>query len=402
MAKSTYFFGQSVFGQLIDLINPGIISQAVRRTDADRHYKRFFLHDHLVTMLFGVTAHCTSLREICGAMMGLCGKLAHFGMERVPRRSTLADANEKRSSEVFAQIYYGLLNELRPTLSDSRSFRVKGKKIVAIDSTTIALFKDILKAAGRRPLSGKVKGGIKVHTELVLEERVPQLIWYSAGASNDVTFVQNREFKKENIYVFDRGYIDYEFYETLNQQEVCFVTRLKDNASYESIQEYDIEGDAPDALLKDERIELPIRKNGHIVRTVTLRRIAWWDENTKRHFIFLSNMFDVKPETIAGIYKQRWQVESLFKQLKQNFPLKYFLGDNENAITIQIWCALIANLLMTVIQEQLKRQTAFSFIASFIRVNLINYIHLIRFLNNPEKDWSNEIKSDMQQSLFSP
>jgi transposase len=279
---------------------------------------------------------------------------------------------------------------------------VDGKKIVAIDSTTIALFKDILKAAGRRPVSGKIKGGIKVHTELVLDERVPQLIWYSAGASNDVTFVQKREFKKENIYVFDRGYIDYEFYESLNQQDVSFVTRLKDNASYESIQEYDIQEDAPDALLKDERIELPIRKNGHIVRTVTLRRIAWWDESSKRHFIFLSNMFDVQAETIAGIYRQRWQVELLFKQLKQNFPLKYFLGDNENAITIQIWCTLIANLLMTVIQKQLKRSTAFSFIASFIRVNLINYIHLIRFLNNPEKDWSNEIKPDMQQSLFSP
>ena len=402
MAKSTYFFGQSVFGQLIDLIDPNIISRATRKTEADRHYKRFFVHDHLITMLFGVTAHCTSLREICGAMMGLRGKLEHFGMGRIPRRSTLSDANAHRDAEVFAHIYYGLLNEYRLNLSDSRSFTVKGKKIVAIDSTTIALFKDILKAAGKRPVSGQIKGGIKVHTELVLDERVPQLIWYSAGASNDVSFVQNRKFRKENIYVFDRGYIDYEFYEALNHQEVGFVTRLKDNASYKSVHEYDIDDGAPDSLLKDEKIELPIRKNGHIIRTVALRRIAWWDDKSQRYFIFLTNMFDVQPETIAGIYKQRWQIELLFKQLKQNFPLKYFLGDNENAITTQIWCALIANLLMSVIQEQLKRKTAFSFIASFVRVNLINYIHLIRFLNDPEKDWSNEIKADMQQSLFSP
>jgi hypothetical protein len=401
MAKSTHFFGQSVFGQLIELINPNIISQAIRRTSADRYYKRFFVHDHLVTMLFGVMAHCTSLREICGGMMGLCGKLRHFGMQRVPRRSTLSDANAKRHSDVFAQIYYGLLNEYRSFLSDSRSFSVKGKKIVAIDSTTITLFKDILKAVGRPAPSGKNKGGIKVHTELVLEERVPQVIWYSAGASSDLAFVQSRKLKKENIYVFDRGYIDYKFYELLNQQEIGFVTRLNDNASFESIQEYDIENDAPDAVLKDERINLPIRKKGKILRTVMLRRIAWWDESSKRYFIFLSNMFDVQPETIAGIYKQRWQVELLFKQLKQNFPLKYFLGDNENAITIQIWCALISNLLMTVIQEQLKRKTAFSFIASFIRVNLINYIHLIRFLNNPEKDWTSEYKPEMQPDLFS-
>lgn len=401
MAKSTHFFGQSVFGQLIELINPNIISQAIRRTSADRHYKRFFVHDHLVTMLFGVMAHCTSLREICGAMMGLCGKLTHFGMHRAPRRSTLSDANAKRHSDVFAQIYYGLLTEYRSFLSDSRSFSVQGKKIVAIDSTTITLFKDILKAVGRPAPSGKNKGGIKVHTELVLEERVPHVIWYSAGASSDLAFVHSRKLKKENIYVFDRGYIDYKFYELLNQQEIGFVTRLNDNASFESIQEYDIENDAPDALLKDERINLPIRKKGKVVRTVMLRRIAWWDESSKRYLIFLSNMFDVQPQTIAGIYKQRWQVELLFKQLKQNFPLKYFLGDNENAITIQIWCALISNLLMTVIQEQLKRKTAFSFIASFIRVNLINYIHLIRFLNNPEKDWTNEYKPEMPPDLFS-
>lgn len=401
MPKSTYFFGQSVFGQLIDLIDPGILAQAIRKTDSNRYYKKFHTSDHLITMLFGVVAHCTSLREICGALMGMRGKLEHFGMKEVPRKSTLSDANRNRSADVFAHFYYGLLNLYRPILSDSQSFRIKGKKIVAIDSTTIALFKDILKAVGRRPVSGQSKGGIKVHAELILEERVPQLIWYSPGANNDVTFVQNREFKKENVYVFDRGYIDYQFYETLNRQEVGFVTRQKDNATYQSIEEFDIPDEAPDALLRDERIELPIRKNGHIIRTVPLRRIAWWDESTKQRFTFLTNMYDLRSESVADIYKQRWQIELLFKQLKQNFPLKYFLGDNENAITIQIWCVLIANLLFTVIQKQLKRKTAFSGIASFIRVNLINYIHIIRFLNDPEKDWTKEIPPNFQTSFFS-
>jgi hypothetical protein len=351
-------------------------------------------------MLFGVTAHCTSLREICGAMLGLHGKLEHFGMARVPRRSTLSDANANRGAEVFGKIYYGLLGHFQLRLSDSGSFSVKGKKIVAIDSTTIALFKNILKAAGRRPASGQSKGGIKVHTELVLEERVPRLIWYSASANSDLAFVQNRKFEKENIYVFDRGYVDHKFYEGLTSQEVSFVTRLKENAVYESIQEHEPNEETPDAVLKDERIELPIRKNGEIIRTITLRRVALWDEQSQRHFIFLTNMFDIEAETIGGIYKQRWQIELLFRQLKQNFPLKYFLGDNENAITIQIWCVLIVNLLMTVIQQQLKRKTAFSFIASFVRVNLINYIHLIKFLNDPERDWCTEINQNLQQSLF--
>jgi hypothetical protein len=400
MAKSTYFFGQSVFGQLIDLIDPTVISQALRRTKADRYYKRFQTWDHLVSMLFGVLAHCTSLREICGAMMGLKGKLEHFGLQRVPHRSTLSDANKKRTSEVFELIYYGLVNRYRTVLSDSRFSLVEGKKLVVIDSTTISLFKDILKCLGRKPSSGKSKGGIKVHAEMVLEEQLPRLIWYGPSASNDVTSVQKKDFCKENIYIFDRGYIDYSFYERLNNSQVGFVTRLKDYATYLPQEEFDIDDDAPDALLKDERIELPIYEKKRVIRTISLRRIVWWDDKNQRRFTFLTNLFTLKAEQIALIYKQRWQIELLFKQLKQNFPLKYFLGDNENAISIQIWCALIANLLLTVIKKQLSRKTAFSCIASYVRVNLINYIHLIRFLNNPEKDWTTEIINHKQQSLF--
>src|SRR6186713_2961463 len=204
MPKSSHFFGQSVFGQLIDLIDPGVVSHALKQTGADRYYKRFQTKDHLVSMLFGVLAHCTSLREICGAMMGLKGKLEHFGLERVPRRSTLSDANRRRSSEVFAFIYYGLVNRYRSVLSDSRFNIIEGKKLAVIDSTTIALFKDILKSSGKRPQTGKSKGGIKVHTEMVLEEQLPRLIWYTASAKNDLTFVQQRDFHRENIYIFDR------------------------------------------------------------------------------------------------------------------------------------------------------------------------------------------------------
>ena len=401
MAKSTHFFGQSVFGQLIDLIDPTVISRALRQIHSDRYYKRFQTWDHLVSMLFGVLAHCTSLREICGAMMGLKGKLEHFGLQRVPHRSTLSDANRKRTSEVFGLIYYGLVTRYRSVLSDSRFALIEGKKLVVIDSTTISLFKDILKCLGRKPASGKSKGGIKVHAEMVLEEQLPRLIWYGPSASNDVTSVQKKDFCKENIYIFDRGYIDYSFYERLNNNQVGFVTRLKDYAAYLPQEEFDIEESAPDALLKDQRIELPIYEKKRAIRTVSLRRIVWWDEKSQRRFTFLTNLFALKAEQVALIYKQRWQIELLFKQLKQNFPLKYFLGDNENAISIQIWCALIANLLLTVVKKQLSRKTAFSCIASYVRVNLINYIHLIRFLNNPEKDWTTEIINDKQQSLFS-
>jgi hypothetical protein len=400
MSKSTHFFGQSVFGQLIELLDLSVVSQAIRETSANRYYKRFHTWDHLVSMLFGVYSHCTALREVTGGMMGLKGKIEHFGLKRVPHRSTLSDANRKRSSEVFAKVYYGLVNRYRSILSDSRFMQISGKKISIIDSSTIGLFKDILKCVGRKPADGKSKGGIKVHTEMILDEQVPRLIWYSAATSNDITFLKRVNFDKNNVYVFDKGYIDNERFEQFNTEEIGFVTRLKDNATFESIQEFDIPDNAPDNLLKDERIEVPIRKNGQVIRTVPLRRIAWWDNKNQRLFTFLTNLFELKAENVAMIYRQRWQIELIYKQLKQNFPLKYFLSDTENGITIQIWCVMIANLLLSVVRKQLSRKIAFSCLASYVRVNLINYIHLIRFLNHPEKDWLSEFDPLNQQALF--
>lgn len=176
-----------------------------------------------------------------------------------------------------------------------------------------------------------------------------------------------------------------------------FVTRLKSNASYQSISENDIPSYIDDGVIKDEIIEVDIKENGCFVKTTKLRRIAYWDNQGKRCFEFVTNLFGMNAGHIALIYKKRWNIELLFKQLKQNFPLKYFLGDNENAIKIQIWCTLIVNLLLTVIHKKLKRKWAFSNLASFCRLHLFNYIHLIKFLENPQKDWLKEV--DLQLKI---
>jgi IS4 transposase len=131
-----------------------------------------------------------------------------------------------------------------------------------------------------------------------------------------------------------------------------------------------------------------------------LRKITFYDRVQKRKFEFISNLFEMRADLVAAIYKIRWQIETLFKQLKQNFPLKYFLGDNENAIKIQIYSALIANLLITVIQKQLKRPWAFSNLVSFCKIHLFNYLHLLEFLENPDKDWQKTKENLYQLNLF--
>ena len=164
MHKSKYFHGQSVFGQLISLIDSNIISKSAQVFQADRYVKRFKTKDHLISMLFCSFAKCTSLREVSGAMLGLSGKTKHFQLEHIPKRSTLGDANQRRDADVFGFIYNQLFKKYGHVISDSRIKDIIDKQIEIFDSTTISLFKDILKCVGRKPQSGKRKGGIKVHT----------------------------------------------------------------------------------------------------------------------------------------------------------------------------------------------------------------------------------------------
>jgi hypothetical protein len=399
MSKTTFFFGQSVFGQLISLIEPKIISDASKTCDADRYVKRFKTKDHLISMVFCALAKCCSLREVSGAMLGLSGKTKHFQLDHIPKRSTLGDANQRRDAEVFGIIYNKLFRKYGHVFSDSRIKDVINKQIEIFDSTTISLFKDILKCVGRKPKDGKRKGGVKVHTVINVDEAVPKLVWFTNSATNDHVLLNKLKMDPNTIYVFDKGYNDYKAFKRFSDNETGFVTRIKDNAVYEPIYENEIDEHIHSGVLQDEIIELTV-KDGTTTSKLKLRKIRFYDRVLKREFEFLTNLFEMRPDLVAAIYKLRWQIEMLFKQIKQNFPLKYFLGDNENAIKIQIYCTLIANLLMTVIQKSLKRRWAFSNLVSFCKIHLFNYIHLLNFLENPDKDWQKAFNLERQPTLF--
>lgn len=399
MSKTIHFYGNSVFGQLISLIDPKIISDSARSTNSDRYVKKFTTKDHLISMLFCAFAKCTSLREVSGAMLGLSGKTHHFQLNHIPKKSTLGDANQRRDAEVFGKIYHKLLAKNVNVFSDSRIKDVINKQIEIFDSTTISLFKDILKCVGRNPENGKRKGGIKVHTVINVDQSVPKLIWFTDAATNDHILLDKLKMDSNTIYVFDKAYNDYRAFKLFCENKTGFVTRIKDNAVFEIIQTSEIEECIHSGVQEDEIIEITVKENGAESK-LKLRKVRFYDRVLKREFEFLTNLFEMRADLVAAIYKLRWQIEILFKQLKQNFPLKYFLGDNENAIKIQIYCALIANLLMTVIQKTLKKSWAFSNLVSFCKIHLFNYIHLINFLENPDKDWSKTAPPNLQYDLF--
>lgn len=150
--------------------------------------------------------------------------------------------------------------------------------------------------------------------------------------------------------------------------------------------------------MQDEIIEIEV-KDGKITSKLKVRKVKFYDRENKREFEFITNFLEIRADLMAALYKIRWQIELLFKQLKQNLPLRYFLGDNENAIKIQIYCVLLVNLLIAVIKKRLKRSWAFSNVVSFCKNHLFNYIKLIKFIENPEKDWIID-KAEIEQLSF--
>ena len=375
MNKSTDYLGQPILTQLLSLIDKTIIQHTIRSHKANYRYKKLLVWDHLVSMLYGVFTNCTSLREIQHGLEVCQGKLNHLNLSRVPPRSTLSDGNKSRPSKVFGTIYQKLYETHKSLISDSTLKAEIAKRLFILDSTTISLFKAILKPAGRKRRDGKSKGGMKVNTLLQAETHMPSFINYMAAALHDQQFYSYiKELPDNSIIVFDKAYINYEQFAAFGDRDIFYVTRQKDNSVYRSIEEFDLPNDAP-GILKDERIEVTY-KHGKEEQTLQMRRVAVFSEKYQTAFVFITNNFEMTAIEIAAIYQNRWQIEVFFKKLKQNFPLTYFYGDNSNAIEIQIWCALIALLLLQVIHKEQKSKMAFSILAAIVRLHLMNYVSL--------------------------
>ncbi len=379
MNKSIHFTGQPTFVQLLNLLPKDIIFRSIQESNSDRYYKKFNTYHHLVTMLFACYGHCNSLREVVTGMRALEGRLWLGGIRHLPARSTFAEANAHRESEVFERIYMHSKAHFQRLFPDSRR---KGKRIFVIDSTVVRLFKEIFKGTGTAYADGRRKGGLKVHMAVPLYEQSPCVVRITDGSTHDTQFTKYLNLPAKSTVIMDRGYRNYKQYNLWTAQKIRWITRCW------SITYSDLILKRP---LSKEQKEKGIRKDLEVrlgypqkkTPAVHARIIYYTDPKTNKQFEFLTNDFNSTPSTIAELYRKRWSIELLFKRLKQNMPLQYFLGDNKNAIQIQIWCALIADLLLNVIQRQVKRKWAFSTIVNLVRLHLFNYLNLISFLENP-------------------
>ena len=388
MSKSSNFFGQPIYGQLIKSLNRDKIVEISRKYGGEKYVKSFDGYTHLLTMLYAVIQRFDSLREIETSMTAEVRKLHHVGINSVPGRSTLSDANARRSEKFLEEVYRDLYAANKDILSsDSRRNGTEEwiKQLRIIDSTTISLFSNaIFKGVGRHPKTGKKKGGIKVHSVIHANEGVPCDVRFTSAATNDSFMLAPSHYGHNEIVALDRAYINYAKFEELTDRGVVYVTKMKKNLSYEVL--VDCMHQNPQGLMEYREQVVVFRKDSinHIARIITYVDIK---KGKKPKLIsLLTNDFDMPLETIVAIYRRRWQIESLFKQIKQNFPLRYFYGESANAIKIQIWVTLIANLLLSVLQSTLNRHWSFSGLATIVRIVLLYYLNLEKFLNQPDAD----------------
>ena len=392
MGKSTHFIGQPMYNQALKLLDKSKILRISREKGGERYTKRFNGWTHLVVMLYAVIKRFDSLREITTSLLADTNKLAHIGILFKISRSTLADANMRRPHAIFEAIYRDLYARYRHELmSDSRS-RKHPKwmdRLQIIDSTTISLFSNLIfKGVGRHPKTGKKKGGIKVHTVIHANEGVPSDIRFTSAATNDSFMLKPSNLSKGDILAMDRAYIDYGKFEELSLRGVIYVTKMKKSLKY--VINSDVMYQTPDGLMeaRAQNVTFSKRTNDGVI-CHNARIITYADEKKHKLISLLTNDLDSDPHEIIAIYRQRWEIELLFKQIKQNFPLKYFYGESANAIKIQIWVTLIANLLLMVMQKRLTRSWSFSGLASLVGIVLMYYVDFYSLFNNPEKDWEN-------------
>ena len=388
MSKSRNFFGQPIYGQLIKSLNRDKIVEISRKHGGEKYVKSFDGYTHLLTMLYAVIQRFDSLREIETSMTAEVRKLHHVGIDNVPKRSTLSDANARRSEKFFEEVYRDLYASNRDILSsDSRRNGTEEwiKRLRIIDSTTITLFSNVIfKGVGRHPKTGKKKGGIKVHAVIHANEGVPCDVQFTSAATNDSFMLAPSHYNHNEIVALDRAYINYAKFEYLTDKGVVYVTKMKKNLNYEVL--VDCMHQNPQGLMEYREQVVVFRKDdiNHIARIITYLDIK--KGKRPKLISLLTNDFDMPLETIVAIYRRRWQIESLFKQIKQNFPLRYFYGESANAIKIQIWVTLIANLLLSVLQSTLQRRWSFSGLATIVRIVLMYYLNLEKFLNQPDAD----------------
>ncbi len=376
--------GKYVFAQIMELVSSTSFQTLVNRHSGDYKVKKFSCWKQFLCMAFGQLTHRESLSDTIMCLKANARKMYHFGIGEVVAKSTLTKANENRSYLIYQQHAMLLIKEAKQLYiaDDDLEVQLKGN-VFAIDATTI----DLCLSTFYWAIFRSTKGGIKLHTQLDLKTSIPEFILFSAASVHDVNVLDVISFEADSFYIMDRGYVDYKRLYKIHQRGAFFITRAKDNMNYRRV--YSSAVDKSKGVLYDQTIML----NGYYAAKdypEKMRRIKFYDEETGKVLIFLSNNFHLAATDIAQLYKHRWKIEMFFKWIKQHLKIKSFWGHSENAVKTQVWIAISVYVLVAIAKKRFMLQQSLYEILQILSITIFEKIPINQLFQQTQLQYFKE------------
>ena len=385
--------GKYIFSQITELISHKQFQTIVNRHLGDYKTKDFNCWKQFLCMSFGQLTHRESLSDTMMCLKANAHKLYHLGIGGLIANSTLTRANENRSYLIYEQLAMLLIKEAKQLYLGDNDLEVQLKNnVFAIDATTIDLCLSTFYWATFRT----AKGGIKLHTQLDLKTSIPEFILFSAASVHDVNVLDVIAFEANSFYIMDRGYVDYKRLYRINQCDAFFVTRAKDNMNYRRLYSHAV--NKTKGVLYDQTIML----NGYYAAKdypAKMRRIKFYDEQTGKVLIFLTNNFYLTANEIAKLYKNRWKIELFFKWIKQHLKIKSFWGHSENAVKTQVWIAVSVYVLVAIAKKKFMLQQSLYEILQILSVSIFERMPINQLFQQTQLQYFKEQK-DNQLNMF--
>jgi len=380
--------GKLVFAQLMEFLPRHEFNACVARYGGDRRPRGFSCRDQFLCLAFAQLTFRESLRDIETCLQAVGPKLYHAGFRGSVARSTLADANRAHDWRIYADFAQVLIRHARQLYANEPLAVELQETVYALDSTTIDLCLSLFPWAPFR----RRKGAVKLHTLLDLRGSIPCFVHVSHGKTHDVTVLDSLPLQPGAFYVMDRGYVDFRRLYRFTQAGAFFVTRAKRNLDATRRESRPV--DKADGLRSDQTIVLSGPKSSRLYPD-PLRRVAFYDDESKRRLVFLANNFTLPAMTIAQLYKCRWKVELFFKWIKQHLRIKAFYGNTENAVKTQVWIAISVYVLVAIVKKELGLDRSLYEILQILSVTLFEKTPLFDALAtisapNPECPFRNQ------------
>ncbi len=376
--------GKYVFSQVIDILPRRTFDRLVDKYNGNKYVKHFTCWNQLLCMLFGQLTNRDSLRDLSVVINAHSNKSYHLGLGKKVSRSNLAQANANRDYRIFEE-YASILIDIAQKKRSSSDFEIEGK-IYAFDSTTIDLCLSVFWWANFK----KTKAGIKIHTMYDVVTQIPSFIHITSASVNDVNAMDHIPYETGAYYIFDRAYIDFKRLHIITEHSAYFVIRSKKNLKFRRI--YSKKVDRSTGVIYDQTGVLT-GNEASMKYPDKIRRVKYFDEETDKVFVFLTNNIDLKAIEIAMLYKQRWMVELFFKWVKQHLKIKSFWGTSENAVRIQIYCAIITYCMVAIAESNLKSERSIYEVLQILGISLLDKTPVHELFKTVEK----QIKNDDNQ-----